>query len=411
MAYMDLQLNVLKWCGMLHLTNCSSKLALKMFNIYRITIFFLVSISVITLTTQLTVTSSMLMLAKTIDMWTMAISGMYKWFCMIKFSNDFIAFDTSLVQIQTNAVLIYGSKANKFTKNHLRYTKKITVFYLLSGFIGVICIILMPLFAYFNSNQRKLSFFNDPHNYPISCWIPFTIRNYWEVAGIYTIQFITSLIVTNTYLGIDAFMFGTIYAIGGQIDLLNSVLNNFSENNTPSQNMLPISLKNENIIHQDKLYSKMVLCVKHHILILKYIRKIKNMYSSLILVDYLHGIISITFAIFQITISENFGEKMGISIFVVVSLYHQFLNNVFGEYLVHKQSNVREALYNVPWFQSDKKFRNITTFMLSRTNMQIMITGFYMYKLCINSFIKFVKALYTYYMVLRHMNQTKLVIS
>jgi len=34
------------------------------------------------------------------------------------------------------------------------------------------------------------------------------------------------ILIIIIYLGIDSFMFGSIYAIGGQIELLNSSINN-----------------------------------------------------------------------------------------------------------------------------------------------------------------------------------------
>ncbi|XP_050548320.1 odorant receptor 85b-like isoform X2 [Daktulosphaira vitifoliae] len=100
------------------------------------------------------------------------------------------------------------------------------------------------------------------------------------------------------------------------------------------------------------------------------------------------------------------GESIALVLFVVISLYHQFLNNFFGEYILQKQSSISVALYNVPWWRANKNVRQLLMFMIARTNMQTNIMGFYMYKLCLKSFIAFVKALYTYYMVLRQMNQT-----
>lgn len=113
------------------------------------------------------------------------------------------------------------------------------------------------------------------------------------------------------------------------------------------------------------------------------LRSLQNMFNTLILFDYLHAIISLTFAMFQITVgwficffdffflsiinknkyniyqttvflippsppqtSNSFGETAGTGIFIVISLYHQFLNNFFGEYIIQKVNARNPSLPN-----------------------------------------------------------------
>ncbi|XP_050521096.1 uncharacterized protein LOC126894259 [Daktulosphaira vitifoliae] len=357
------------------------------------------------MTIQLTKAPDITMVARTIDLLTMCSTGLYKWYCMVKFSDEFIVFDTQLVQIQTQGLVSYGSEAQQFTRNHLRPMKKITIIYLLCGFFMDIIIIFSTLITYPKNGRSDSAYFNDPKSYPLSCWIPFTVNNYQIFTGIIIVHAVVLIAATNMYLAIDTYMFGSIYAIGGQINLLNTTLNNISDRLKLDHND-GISCLNYRDYQQEKLSYLVVQCAKHHALILKYIRKLRNMYNYLILVDYMHAITSLTFAIFQMQMSFGTGESIALVLFVVISLYHQFLNNFFGEYILQKQSSISVALYNVPWWRANKNVRQLLMFMIARTNMQTNIMGFYMYKLCLKSFIAFVKALYTYYMVLRQMNQT-----
>lgn len=77
-----------------------------------------------------------------------------------------------------------------------------------------------------SSTQSELKYYNDSRSYPLSCWIPFTLNEDWMFVTIFTCQSFALLVVMFMYLGIDSFMFGAIYAVGGQIELLNSSLNN-----------------------------------------------------------------------------------------------------------------------------------------------------------------------------------------
>eukprot|EP00102_Acyrthosiphon_pisum_P022144 XP_016659354.1 PREDICTED: odorant receptor 67c-like [Acyrthosiphon pisum] len=120
--------------------------------------------------------------------------------------------------------------------------------------------------------------------------------------------------------------------------------------------------------------------------------------------DYLHGITSLTFALFQLTISTSVMETISVMCFFCMSIWHQYLNNFFGEFIIQKQLSVCAVVYNVPWWRCDKRIRQLLTLMILRSIKPTFITGFYMYKLSYESFISFVKALYTYYMVLRRVN-------
>lgn len=76
------------------------------------------------------------------------------------------------------------------------------------------------------SNRSDFEYFNDPKSYPLSCWIPFVLDETWMFSMVYICHSIALIIVVLMYLGIDSYLFGAIYAVGGQIELLNLSLNN-----------------------------------------------------------------------------------------------------------------------------------------------------------------------------------------
>lgn len=81
-------------------------------------------------------------------MWTMFLSGLYKWSMMTMFNNDFAKVRTDLMKIQIQGSVANGDSANRCVQKFLKQTKKMTLWYLLSGLIGVIFVDGSPLIAY-----------------------------------------------------------------------------------------------------------------------------------------------------------------------------------------------------------------------------------------------------------------------
>lgn len=56
-------------------------------------------------------------------------------------------------------------------------------------------------------------------------------------------------------------------------------------------------------------------------------------------------------------------------------------------FYLFKQQSVGFAAYDIPLWRVNKKSRYLLMLMILRSNKPTLITGFYMYKLCNNSFI------------------------
>lgn len=52
-----------------------------------------------------------------------------------------------------------------------------------------------------------------------------------------------------------------------------------------------------------------------------------------------------------------------------------------------QQLSQQKAAYNFPWTRVSKKSRQLLTIIMCRSNNPLVISGFYMYKLCYKSFI------------------------
>jgi len=147
MNFLDFQFNILTCCGIFPL-NGTSQWKSWGCSIYRVLVFGLLALIVLLMTIQLCVAPDLSVLARTIDMWTMFLSGLYKWIYMTMFNGQFANLNTKLAEIQDQGSIVYGNTANQFTKNYFKNTTRIIWWYLFFGMIMVFLIAVNPFLTY-----------------------------------------------------------------------------------------------------------------------------------------------------------------------------------------------------------------------------------------------------------------------
>lgn len=148
MRFLDSAINVLSWIGIFSRCSDTSKWTLWVVNAYRVAIFILIGLLTTLMTVQMCVATDLTILARTIDIWTMFLSGLYKWFCMTAFNREFMKLSTDLVMVQAQGSAAFGRSADVFTAHYLKFTKPITYWYMFSGGLAVSFIIVSPLLTY-----------------------------------------------------------------------------------------------------------------------------------------------------------------------------------------------------------------------------------------------------------------------
>lgn len=147
MTFISLSYNVLQWIGIFPSHN-EAKWTMWAFNVYRLLIFLTTALFTILLSIQMIIATDLTILVRIIDILTMLLSGLYKWYCMTVYNKSFSKLRFTLVQIQAQAIVAYGEPANLFMDNYLKPTRKITLWYLCSGVIVTVCFVASPLFTY-----------------------------------------------------------------------------------------------------------------------------------------------------------------------------------------------------------------------------------------------------------------------
>lgn len=147
MNFITLAFYSLQWIGIFSSSNPSRSI-LWILNVYRGVILIGIGFITCLMTIQIFLATDLTILARTIDIWTMFLSGLYKWFYMTVFNKKFAKLNSALVQIQAQGTVAYGQTADLFTANYLKLTQKVTFWYIFSGMVAVFFIIISPLLTY-----------------------------------------------------------------------------------------------------------------------------------------------------------------------------------------------------------------------------------------------------------------------
>lgn len=149
MIFLALPYNLLKCIGIFSLHGESSKWTLLAYNLYRGFIFVLTSMVTVLMTVQLGVVTDLTMLARTIDVWTMFLSGIFKWVFMTIFNEKFEKLKSTLIQIHAQGRVACGEyAADQFEVEFMKPTRNITWWYMFSGLMALISFCLSPILSF-----------------------------------------------------------------------------------------------------------------------------------------------------------------------------------------------------------------------------------------------------------------------
>lgn len=119
-----------------------SKFVTSAYRVYQVVMFVVFCIVTTSMTIQLCVSHDMKTMARTIDLWTMCWSGLFKWSYIVVHINQFRKFHRLLDDVLMQATVAYGPIAHQFTVNYLKGLRTISNLYALSGFILAIALML-----------------------------------------------------------------------------------------------------------------------------------------------------------------------------------------------------------------------------------------------------------------------------
>nr|QPZ88925.1 odorant receptor 12 [Diaphorina citri] len=258
---------------------------------------------------------------------------------------------------------------------------------------------------YDSLNQRRIL--------PMNVWtagISYHNSPWYEI--MFGIQFWAMLMSSVIYLAIDAFYFSIIYICCGQLQLIHiSMENMFPPEGDGSDGTKGRDGSDgrgrDRMVRLINEIDNARLCkiARLHAHVLRLVRFLEQTFTSTIMVDFLHAVTSLSFALFHFQTAQGLVEFTKMYVFLIVCILHQFLNNYFGEIMKYWQSQLSYSTYETPWYFRDRQFKKSIQIITARTRVPIMLNGLKMYVLCLASFIEFMKRIFSYYTVLREISK------
>lgn len=125
-----------------------SKFVTTAYRAYQVVIFVVVCVVSTSMTIQLCVSPDMKTMARTIDLWTMCWSGLYKWSYFVVHIDEFRTFHRLLDGVHAQATVAYGPAAHQFIVKQLKGLRIVSNLYALSGFFLAVSLTLGVLITY-----------------------------------------------------------------------------------------------------------------------------------------------------------------------------------------------------------------------------------------------------------------------
>lgn len=146
-ANLDTPVKMCQFIG-LHPPENHSRLVLAAYRAYQAVVFVVIGIVSTSMTVQLFISTDLTMVARTIDLWTMCWTGLYKWTSFAVSVNPHLAFCRRLADIQAQAVVLHGPTADRYMADRLKRVGVISTVYVLSGFFVVFFLSLSAIVTY-----------------------------------------------------------------------------------------------------------------------------------------------------------------------------------------------------------------------------------------------------------------------
>nr|AZQ24901.1 odorant receptor [Aphidius gifuensis] len=222
-----------------------------------------------------------------------------------------------------------------------------------------------------------------------TCWIPTNMS-----PSIYFLYFISQsiqlFIVCSAYIGSDTYFFGIGLHIWGQLRILNNSLDKFNKADTVSKEKI--------------LLRKFI---KRHDHLLKLIKYFEDIYSYIILAQVGTDVLLTCISGIVLLMTVQYGDPIvigGLVIRIYLVYVQLFMYCFIGEKLTEESNKLEISIYHdIPWYNMDKKIVNNIKFIMMRINYSYKLTAGKMYTMNYANFIGIIKAMGSYFSILRLM--------
>ncbi|KAK9710715.1 7tm Odorant receptor [Popillia japonica] len=154
-------------------------------------------------------------------------------------------------------------------------------------------------------------------------------------------------------------------------------------------------------------YVHIAVCniVAHHQKIIKLAKDAEELFSPLMLVQFLFSLGILCFQLFQLSITNiESVQFFGMSCYLILMLFQIYLFCYRGNEVMIYSHNITDAVFKSLWFLTDLKTQKLLLIMMIRACRPIRMTAGKFVFLSLEAFVSIVRGSGSYFMVLRNTN-------
>nr|QJX74303.1 odorant receptor 23 [Ceracris kiangsu] len=266
--------------------------------------------------------------------------------------------------------------------------------------------------------------------FPLMAWYPFTADIWPRYEIIITLHFLTIGYCFFTSWGMDLFFGCLMYHLSLQLRLLNYHLANIRcrskadrilEKSLPEIEALSTShverettktaqqKQFEGEVYErsaeDVMYDDLLQCIKHHQRIIRYAESVENVANPVILSQFVVSVLVLCVVLFQTSSElETLTAFVRFLVYLLELLLQIFIYCWVAHQIFEESEHVGEAAYNSDWPDGSASYKAALRLVMRRSQRPITISAGTIYAIDRTTFVSIVNASYSYYAVLRQIN-------
>ncbi|XP_049837888.1 odorant receptor Or2-like [Schistocerca gregaria] len=303
----------------------------------------------------------------------------------------------------------------------VQLSRTITVYVPMMGSLSPVMWGLTPLLLGLlggGSHQREL---------PVVCWYGSwdTVTPYYEV--LYVVQFVTIQGGYLVVMGSDLFFISLMIHAAAQLRILNmkleKIVKNEDEWNGKGIEALTFisgyrisglkgiekcegeSKLTHYVTDQTSSYSELRVWVEQHKDVIKLVQRLEQLLNMIILFQFLGGTIIICVTLYQSSAKTGEVTTMcKLQLYLSTMLSEIFMYCWYADGIVQQSARLARSAYSCGWPGAPQSLRRAVLIVMCRTQRPLSLTAGKFYTISRTTFVRLVNASYSYYALLRQMN-------
>ncbi|CAK1583360.1 unnamed protein product [Parnassius mnemosyne] len=263
--------------------------------------------------------------------------------------------------------------------------KNLCTFFLTSALTTCTLWALMPLFD--NAGARF---------FPFRIWMPIGPEKSPQYELGYLYQMMSIYISASLFFAVDSVTLGMIMFGCAQLEIIIDKLQEVQE--IPLSTKLRHEERNKRTQHNNAL---LVECISQHQTVIRFIENVENTYHANIFFQ-LSGTVAIICIVgLRITMSEPSSVQFySMLIYMVTMLSQLFLYCWCGNELTTRSQELRDRLYQCPWYDQDIYFKKLLLLTMECMKKPIIFKAGHYIPLSRPTFVSILRSSYSYFAVL-----------